>query len=129
MRSFLLDTNSLLRFLLNDIPDQASKVAEVLAEAKLKKIKLFVPQIVIFELFFALDKYYDLPKDQAINKIEVILASPYLDVEECKTFKEALYLFKTKNIDFVDCFLISKAEDIEASIYTFDQELKKLSSR
>lgn len=129
MKSLVLDANVLLRFLLNDIQDQAQEAAELLLKAKSKKLKIYVPQIVIFEIFFALDKYYKFPKAEVTDKIKTLLITSYLEIEDRVIFQQALEFFKSKNIDFVDCFLICKTKENNFTLFTFDKDLSKLIAR
>lgn len=129
MKLYLLDTNSLLRFLLNDVPEQSDKVVELLDKAKAGNVKLFVAQIVIFEITFILEKYYHFPKEKIIDGLGTLLASSYLEIQDRSVFQEAIELFKTKNIDFVDCFLVSKANEDNAAVFTFDKDLNTLAAK
>ena len=128
MKSYYLDTNTLLRFLLNDIPEQADKVVDVFQQAKAGKVSLSTAQIVIFEVIFILEKYYHFSKEKIIIGIEGLLASPYLEVQDRTVFQEALEIYKAKFIDFVDCFLICKARENNSTLFTFDKNLSKLVS-
>lgn len=125
MQQLVLDTNSYLRFLLNDIPEQADKVSQLFVKAKAQDLEIFIPQIVIFEIEFALDKYYKFPKTEVTDKLRVILATPYLKIQDVDIFDEALILFNNKNIDFVDCFLLCAAKSKNSSLFTFDENLSK----
>src|SRR6266404_8497051 len=106
MDKIILDTNGFLRFLLNDIPEQSEEISKLLVKAKAKKIEIFVPQIIIFEIEFALNKYYKFPKAEIIDKLGVLFATSYLKIQDVNVFQEALRLFSDKNVDFVDCFLV-----------------------
>src|SRR3989338_9800213 len=106
MESSTLDANVFLRFLLDDIPSQAKEAANILIKAKSGKLRIFVPQIIIFEILFALDKYYKFPKTEVTEKVGTLLATSYLNIEDRTVFQEALEIYKSKNIDFVDCFFI-----------------------
>lgn len=123
----IVDTNTFLRFLLNDIPSQANLAEELFKSAQNNKKKLLVPQIIIFEVVFALEKYYGFPKQDVIDKIKIILAMDYLKIEDDDIFKDALMLFEGRNISLTDCFLISFAKAKEASIFSFDKKLSKFS--
>lgn len=93
-------------------------------EAKNGKVKLIIPQIVIFEINFALKKFYNLEKENIIGKIGQIVSTEYVEVESRKLFLMAVGLYRRKNISLVDCFLIAKAEAEEADLFTFDQKLE-----
>ena len=129
MESSTLDANVFLRFLLDDIPSQAKEAAYILIKAKSGKLRIFVPQIIIFEVLFALDKYYKFPKAEVIEKVNTLLVTSYLDIEDRMVFKEALEACKSKNIDFVDCFLICKAKENNSTLFTFDKDLNKLAAK
>lgn len=126
MKSLVFDTNPFLRFLLNDIPEQTEEVNKLFIKAKAKELKIFVPQIVIFEIEFALRKYYKFPKDEVIDKLRIIVTTPYLNIQDIQIFHEAMPLFSSKNIDFVDCFLLCIAKSKNSKILTFDEDLKKM---
>lgn len=126
MESFVFDTNTFLRFLLNDIPEQAEEVNRLLERAKGGEIGIYVPQIIIFEIEFALAKYYNFPKEEVMDKLGTLLATPYINVQDSEIFQEALESFSLTNIDFVDCFLLSKSKITSAKLFTFDRELQQI---
>lgn len=129
MRSLVLDTNAFLRFLLNDISDQSNQVTELFKAAKANDLKIYVPQIVIFEITFALEKYYKFPKNQIVDKLGVLLTTPYLQIQDVKVFQEALILFNYKSVDFVDCFLTCFAQSKGTKLFTFDKNLQNLAKK
>lgn len=126
MKTYIVDTNGFLRFILNDIIDQANKVESLITKAKKNKISLLVPQIVIFEISFALEKYYHFTKLDVINRIESILSAKYLKIQDRNIFNEAIKLYKQKSISFVDAFLIEKSKGEQVQLFTFDRKLKTL---
>lgn len=128
MSHFIVDTNAFLRLLLNDVPQQADKVEKLLKETKVKKHKLIVPQIVIFELTFALEKYYKLPKAEIVEKLDAVLAMDYLEIQDRTILQEALSTFKNKSLSLVDCFIFCFAKKSNAQIFSFDKNLQKLQS-
>lgn len=123
---YIVDTNIILRFLLQDVVSQFNQAKKIFTEAKDGKVKLIIPQIVIFEINFALKKFYNLEKEEIIEKIWQIVSAEHIEVESRGLFFMAIELYRRKSISFADCFLISKAEAEGADIFTFDQKLKKL---
>lgn len=126
MPRFIVDANAFLRLLLNDIPSQADQTEKILKQAKENRAELLIPQIVIFELAFALDKYYHFPKVQVIDKLKAILSTRYLKIQDREVLKKAIELFSYRQVSLVDCFLICFAKQKEAAIFTFDKKLKNL---
>lgn len=127
LKELIVDTNILLRFLLNDVPKQTEEAKLKFEQAKAGRIKLVVPQIVIFEIIFALTKIYRFEKNKVIDIVRVLINSDYLEVESRETLHAALDLFRLSKISFVDCFIVSYAKSRNAEVLTFDKDLNKLS--
>lgn len=126
MKTIVLDTNSLIRYLLDDVPDQANQVGLLLNKAKKNEIGIFIPQIVVFEIEFALSKYYKFSKAEVVDKLGTIIVTPYLRIQDGEKFQQAILIYGERNIDFVDCFLLCSARLSNYELFTFDKELKSL---
>lgn len=126
MNSIIIDTNGFLRLLLNDIPDQAEKVEQRIKQAKNKHTKIIVPDIILFEINFILNKYYNIGKKEVIEKLKSLVSTPYFLIESKDIFSKALAIYSMNNISLVDSFLLSKAEIEQAELFTFDQQLQRL---
>ena len=113
----LIDTNVILRYLLNDIPEQADKTANVIYDGA------FTKEIVIAEVVYVLSGVYNYSRTEISNELLKLLE--LVSIEKENVLKESLNLFKETSLDFVDCILISynKIENIE--IFSFDKKLNK----
>lgn len=129
MKKQVIDTNTLLRFLLQDIPKQAEVTEQKLRQAKSGKVELIIPQIIIFEIVFNLSSVYKFGKEMIIDRLKTILSTPYIKIQDYQLFDMALQIFQKNNIDFVDCFLIAYAKEKDATVFTFDKKLKKVLER
>ena len=114
----LIDTNVILRYLLNDIPEQADK-----AESVIKQGAFTLPEIIA-EVVYVLTKLYKVPR----NEIKSILAPIFNEVgiQNKEIIVNALSVFSETAFDFVDCIIISRKKLLNETVFTFD---KKLSSR
>lgn len=126
MKVIIVDTNGFLRFILNDIPAQRAVIEKFLQEAKKSKIIIHIPQIVIFEIQFILDKYYHFDKVEIIKRLYSLVSANYLDVQSRNVFLSALPLYEKHSISFADSFLLATAEENDVELFTFDKKLKKL---
>lgn len=126
MRKVILDTNGFLRLLLNDIPEQADRVEHLIEKAKEEKIIILVPQIIIFEINFILQKYYLFERENIIDKLKSLVAAVYFQIESRDIFRKALLVYEEKNISLVDSFLLAKTQLENAELFTFDKDLDKL---
>lgn len=110
MKRIVADANLFLRYLLNDIPAQYKVAKKLFSDAKLNRVEIIVPQIIIFEVLFGLDKYYHFPKLELIEKLESLIGMEYFKIQDREIFQKALGIFQHSNLSLVDTFLIVKAE-------------------
>lgn len=129
MKSWIVDTNVFLRLFLNDISEQADEAERLIKQAKVGKVSLIVPQIVIFEIEFALSKYYKFPKEKIVDCLTSIVSSEHLAVGGREVFSRAVVIYKGSNLSLTDCFLVAKSQMVGADVFTFDKALKKLAGK
>ena len=119
----LIDTNIFLRFLLNDIPQQADAVAEILKEAARARLELWANPMVIAEIVRTCESYYELPRNEIRDKVLIILNTPGLEIEDADLVAEAVILYAEKNVDFIDAYHAALGNWINAeSIYSYDEK-------
>ncbi len=126
MKTIIIDTNGFLRLFLNDIPKQADQVEQIIHKAKKEQVSISVPSIILFEINFILDKFYNLEKQDIIQKLKSLIVATYLHVESRDIFSKALYFYEKNNVSLVDSFLIAKAQEESAELFTLDKRLDKL---
>lgn len=129
MNSVIVDTNAFLRFILNDIPNQKKQFEKILLKAKKSEIILLVPQIIIFEIDFVLEKYYKFSKEEVADKLQVIVDMPYFKIQDRDILRNTLVLYSQNNLSLVDCFLCAKAKEEGIELFTFDKNLQKILKR
>ena len=127
MTSYLLDANPILRFLLNDIPAQATQTETLLQQAGRLEVSVTIPTIVLTEIVFTLTKTYRWPKDQVVNALLTLATSPSLDIQNRPLIIEALNIFKNHPLGFTDSLLLAESKDTGKIIFTFDKKLSHLS--
>lgn len=125
MTEIIIDTNAILRFILKDVGTQHVEIYELIKKAKNKKLRLVIPEIVVFETYFTLKSYYEYEKETLLNVLESLFSADYLKIENKQIFMETIKIFRNSNLEFVDCFLISKSKNLDLKLFTFDNNLKK----
>jgi predicted nucleic-acid-binding protein len=121
MSSGSLDTNVLLRLLLNDIPEQHQSVKRLLADTS---NNFSVADIAIIELVFALQRHYGFTRQQVA---EAVTGLTRLSVVNCNRslFENVMPVFLEHTaLSFEDCCLSTYAilNDAEP-LWTFDKKL------
>lgn len=116
------DTNLFLRYLTNDDAAQADAVESLLHTAVQGEVTLVTHELVIAEIVWVLSKVYQLDRYKIRQHIIGILNTPGIVVESATLVAQAIDLYASKNIDFVDAYtaLWMREHDLSV-IYTFDR--------
>ncbi len=122
-----IDTNIFIRFLTDDVPEKADACEEIFKEAVEKKETLFTTDLVIAEIVWALESFYDLSKEDVQDKVEKILNTPNLICPNKDLILSALNLYSEKNIDYANAYnaLILKEKGIK-ELYSYDKDYDRI---
>lgn len=122
-----LDTSIFIRFLTDDVPEKADACEEILKKAVEKQETLFTTDLVIAEIVWVLESFYELPKNEIQDKVEKILNTPNLICLHKDLILSALILYSEKNIDYIDAYnaLILKENGIE-ELYSYDKHYDRI---
>jgi predicted nucleic-acid-binding protein len=85
-----LDTNVLVRYLMNDDPGQAQTVDRLLVDCRAKGETLFVPVIVVCEMLWVLDRVHGQTKAEMIGALEELLELDIFKFEQELVIRESL---------------------------------------
>ena len=122
-KKVVIDTNLLVRYLINDDQKKADAVDNLLDRAIKGEVRIIVPSVVIAELVWVLESFYQLKADAILELVEAIVNTSGLDVTDKSTVISALRLYKNRNIDFIDAWIIEFAKERGIkTIYTFDKK-------
>jgi predicted nucleic-acid-binding protein len=99
-----VDTNLFLRYLTNDIPEQANAIEALLRRAAAGEVLLVTNSLVMAELVWTLESYYRLPPQSIQVKVLAILNTPGLEVREGDLVLQAVLWYAEKNVDFIDAY-------------------------
>jgi len=117
-----IDTNILLRYLQNDLPEQADAVEALLKRAAAGNASLATNVMVIAELVWTCESFYKLSKQEIRDKVLMILNTPGLQVENHDLLVQATLLYADQNIDFIDAYNGCWAKNQKIPlVFTFDQ--------
>ena len=118
----ILDTNMILRYLLNDDTEMADKT-----EHYLNAGDVFVTIEVAAEVVYVLKGVYSMERDQIVSTMKGFLA--LVECRDMDVLKCALEAYAEHNLDFVDCILFGYHAVKGVEIATFDKKLLKLLSQ
>jgi predicted nucleic acid-binding protein len=123
--TYLLDTNVLIRFLVNDNPTQHKQAIYWFQQAEKEKIQIKVVPLVIAETTFVLESFYKVNKDEIAQFLTTFLSQPWLEVPERKVLL-SLWPHYQKGLHFVDSYLLATAQTLpKTKVLSFDKQLLK----
>ena len=99
-----LDTNILVRYITKDDLEQGRRAADLLRNLTLESMG-YVSLVTLIELVWVLRSQYRLSKSELIQRLEQLLDSPELIVENHPAVKLALRRFANGKADFADCLI------------------------
>jgi predicted nucleic-acid-binding protein len=122
-----LDTNVLLRFLLQDEPDQSARATELISSFSLREPG-FISNVALAESVWVLERTYRKPKLEISSFIRGLLEAEQLAVENHDVVVQALRKFDASNADFADCLIERLGHSAGcARTMTFDLNASKIS--
>jgi len=124
-----IDTNVLLRFLLNDHQDLSPKAKLIFLKAQEGKIEIYLDEIVVAEAVWTLSSYYQIKKEKIIEILEKLISQNWIINPRKKLILEALLLYKLKNIHYIDAWIFVVNKNIKTKLFTFDKNLAKLTKK
>ena len=121
-----LDTNVLVRYLVQDDPAQARKATQFIDKALQEHELLFLNCIVLCELVWVLESAYGYSKLTIIDVLDKILTTAQFEIEQKDEVRKALDDFKRRNTDFADCLIGRKNLNSGCShTVSFDKQAAK----
>jgi len=122
---YLIDTNVILRYLLDD-HKQFSPKAKVFMQDLAKGLKkALLPSVVVVECVYVMEKFYEIPKTEIVEKLSRILNIKGIANPDKSEVLDALVKFENSAADIVDCILAAKSSP-QHPIISFDKDFKKL---
>jgi uncharacterized protein len=122
-----IDTNVLLRHLVDGSADQRERSTALLAAIESGREQGIVSQLVIFETIFTLQQYYRLSLPEVRQVLLPVLELPLLHLADKAMFADALALAIERNIPFQDAFNVMFMTDRELTeIYSWDRDFDRI---
>lgn len=125
MRTIGINTNVLLTYRLKRQPYFA-KALSIFEECLEGKIKIYLPEVVIFETEWVLRSFYKQIKEQIIAFFEELLLVDNLVLDNKDELRLSLNFYKNNPISLTDSVILQKIRDHDHDLLTFDQKLEKL---
>ncbi len=121
-----IDTNVLVRFLVEDDPRQTAKAKKRLSDAQAASEPVFVATIVLAESVWVMERVYDLGREEIAQALESLITTSGFRVSDRDGVLDALAAYLTRKGDLADFLIRREGELAGASpVFTFDKKLHR----
>lgn len=129
MNKCFVDSNIIIRYIIDDIPEQSEIFSLLLDKAEMGDVELVCNSMVIAEIVWTLSSFYKFSKEKITEVLQGIIASKLLSFCERTILLRSLEDFKDLNIDFIDAYIAAWMNDHDVQdLYTFNKKhFKRLS--
>jgi len=128
--SEIVDTNIFVRLLTQDDPAKAIRCFELLRRANRGESELATSEAVIAETVYVLAsrRLYGLPREEIAVRLGAVLAGSRLRLDRKDAVLDALQLYGSTHLHFVDCLCVAHArqEAFPHAVYSYDQDLGRV---
>jgi len=104
-----IDTNVLVRFLVNDDPAQAQQARQLFSAAEQQRVIYFVPLLVVLESIWVLESAYQVGRNELIEAFSDLLLLPVLEFEQREAVQAMLQAARTDSSDLPDLLIAKSA--------------------
>ena len=119
-----LDTNALIRVLVEDDEDQAHTVRETITFAEKNSIQILILSEVLLETVWVLESVYGSSRDEIFQFLETLIYTPTFTFSNYESIRKAVHQYR-KDGDFADLLIVNQAIEQQAKkLFSFDKGLQ-----
>ena len=120
-----LDTNALVRMLIEDDIRQAKIVEETIALAEKKSFQILILSEVLVETVWVLESVYQCTREEISQFLETLIFTPTFYFVDSQVVRRATHAYK-KGGDFADFIIVNQAKEHQAKkFFSFDKKLQR----
>ena len=122
----ILDTNVIIRCVLGDDPIQSPKAFKFVATAISKKRSVYVPDAVILESIWVLERRYAVPRDAIATELSAWIRKKEIHYDHRERLLAGLLHYENSKFSITDSYLAAAAQEApNQQLATFDDALRK----
>lgn len=120
----LIDTNILLRYLLQDHAELSPKATDIIVNHQVVCL-----HAAVYEVFHVLKGVYQMERVNIAELLSALFTQNIIDSEDKAVVLQASSVFRETSMDFIDCLLIAKHMIHQYQIQSFDKKLNNYIAR
>ncbi len=121
-----LDTNVLVRFLVQDDANQVSVVNQIFEIAEVGKERFYISLLVVMELIWVLESVYSVSRNDLLDSLAELLSMPVLHFEKQTLLRIFIQSARGNSFDLSDLLIAHSGRSADCDItLTFDKKAAK----
>jgi len=121
-----LDTNALVRLLIEDNPDRARAVQAAVSHAEAGSQQVLILNEVLIETVWVLESVYGCPRNEIAGFLDTLMSAPTYAVPDKLVVQKAAVRYREGG-DFADIIIVEQAKKHQAQkLLSFDKKLQKI---
>jgi predicted nucleic-acid-binding protein len=122
-----LDTNVLIRFIVQDDAAQFRLASGLITQSKASGQRAVVTILVVLECEWVLRSSYQYSKIQILSVLNALIHNGDVSIEDYPVLERALDLWERSSVQFANCFILAKSLALGCStMVTFDKRASEL---
>jgi predicted nucleic-acid-binding protein len=91
--------------------------------------ELLLADLVVAEVVYVLESFYEVPREQVAELVRAILAFPTVVVLDLVALLRALEVYETDRLDFAEAYLVAQAERSGVGVVaSFDKAIDRVAT-
>jgi predicted nucleic-acid-binding protein len=120
-----LDTNVLVRMLVEDDKRQARIIEETIDRAEKESIPILILSEVLVETVWVLESVYQCSREEIVKFLQTLIVTPVFSFVDPQVVRKAIHEYE-KGGDFADLLIVNQAMEQQAkTLLSFDKKLQK----
>jgi len=121
-----LDTNALVRMLIEDDKKQARAIEDLVLFAERNSHQLIILSEVLIETVWVLESTYNCTRNEVSKFLETLITTPTFNLPDLPVILKVIQQYK-KAGDFADLLIVDQARRNRAKyLFSFDKKLQKI---
>ena len=125
MTRYILDSNVILRFLVQDHPVHAKAATRLFRRAEDGEVELLLTPWIVAEVACALAGLYKVGRSEVAKLLKAIISAVGVVAIDHVILLNACRRYGAKNVDFADALLAAQAVAMKVDPASFDRDLDK----
>ena len=121
----LIDTNLIVRHLVQDNEKQASVAGKLFDACDRGQVTIVVLPAVLAECVFVLESFYQQERTDIASALSRLISSPGVEIVDAAIHLDALDRYGRTKVHFVDCQIAATAIAGDFPVASFDQDFRK----